>query len=81
MTGICNSLNFNPSMPTGLDGEQQEFLVKFAPFITGDLVPPLNTMLNDAIFHIERNAYPSVLFLDMSLSIMKLFHPGFLPPR
>lgn len=51
---------------------ENTFLDKFAPFIHGANCIDIIELFNDAIYHIERNANPKVLFLDVSLKITKL---------
>lgn len=53
------------------DSEEQ-FLKKFAPYIHGANCINVIELFNDAIYHIERNANPKVLFLDVSLKLTKL---------
>jgi DNA polymerase-3 subunit delta' len=49
-----------------------QFLVKFAPYIHGANCIEIIELFNDAIYHIERNANPKILFLDLSLKLTKL---------
>ncbi len=55
-----------------LNAKELEFVNKFYPFITSKNLVQISSELNDAIFHIERNANPSVLFLDLTLKIGRL---------
>ncbi len=48
---------------------QQQFLEKFAPFINHKNILPLTEVINDAYYHLERNANPKILLLDVSLKI------------
>ena len=43
-----------------------QFLQKFAPYIHGANCIEVIELFNDAIYHIERNAHPKILFLDIS---------------
>lgn len=49
-----------------------QFLNKFAPYIHGSNCIEIIELFNDAIYHIERNANPKILFLDVSLKLTKL---------
>lgn len=49
-----------------------KFLEKFAPYIHGANCIDIIALFNDAIYHIERNANPKILFLDVSLKLTKL---------
>ena len=46
--------------------------LKFAPYIHGANCIEVIELFNDAIYHIERNAHPKILFLDISLKLTKL---------
>ena len=55
-----------------LSEEQENFLQKFAPFINNQNIVGLNDTINKAYLHIERNANPKVLLLDVSLKLYAL---------
>ncbi|NOX47298.1 MAG: DNA polymerase III subunit delta [Chlorobi bacterium] len=55
-----------------LNSKEMEFINKFYPFITSKNLVQISTELNDAVYHVERNANSSVLFLDLTLKIGKL---------
>ena len=52
--------------------EEENFLNKFQPFINHKNISEINTLMNDAYYHIERNANPKILMLDVSLQLYKL---------
>ena len=56
------------------DGESEEiaFIRNLAPYVNTRNISGYETLFNDAVYHIERNAYPKVLFLDLSLRLVKL---------
>ena len=54
------------------EGEEREFVNKFSPFINLKNTAQIIQEFNDAIFHIERNANPKILFLDLSLKMIDL---------
>jgi len=57
----------------GRAGEPEaQFLVKFAPYIHGGNCLEVIELFNDASYHIERNANPKILFLDVALKLTKL---------
>ena len=76
--GFCASMNYLGQIPEGIEAEELTFLNKFSPYIKSGDLTGYNTLLNDAIFHIERNAHPSTLFLDLSLKIVRLLKPDFM---
>ncbi|QNE40563.1 DNA polymerase III subunit delta [Hymenobacter sp. NBH84] len=52
-------------------GEQQ-FVTGFSKFVTPRNADPLTRELNDAHYHIERNANPRMVFVDTSLRVAEL---------
>ena len=75
--GYCASMNYLGKIPGGIEDEEIKFIRGFSPFIKSEILPEFNALLNDAIYHIERNAHPATLFLDLSLKIIRLFKPKF----
>jgi len=55
-----------------MSGAERDFLIKFSPFINGANCIQLTEEFEKAYLHIERNANPKILFLDLSLKIIKL---------
>ena len=51
--------------------KENQFLEKFAPYIHGANCMAIVNLFNDAIYHIERNSHPKILFLDVSLKLTK----------
>lgn len=47
---------------------------KFSRFIHQNNIEEFEKELNDAFFHIERNANPRILFLNLSLKVNRLLH-------
>ena len=54
------------------EDHEKEFMIKFSRTITEDFILQSNKLLNEASYHIERNANPNILFLDLSLKINQL---------
>lgn len=52
-----------------LTSQQEAFLAKFAPFINHNNIVPMTEAIEEAHYHIERNANPKILFMDVSLKI------------
>ena len=77
--GFCASLNYRLQEPDGVEGEELKFIHKFSPFVKSGNLIEFNSLLNDAIYHIERNAHAPTLFLDLSLKIVRQFKPNFVP--
>lgn len=55
---------------------EQSFFMKFSAFVNGSNILEITEELNKAIYHIERNAYPKLLFLDLSLKLGSLLKVG-----
>jgi DNA polymerase-3 subunit delta' len=49
-------------------------LENFAPFVHSGNILDINTELNDAIYHIERNGNPKIILLDLSIKLTRLLH-------
>ncbi|MDX9751134.1 MAG: hypothetical protein RBT71_08660 [Flavobacteriales bacterium] len=54
-------------------GQEQEFVEKFAQLLTGRSIAGIRQELETAHLHVERNANPKVLFMDLSYRLMGLF--------
>ena len=52
-----------------VQGGGLEFVQNFGKVFTPDKLDALNNYLNDAIFHLERNANPRIMFLDLSITV------------
>lgn len=52
-----------------LHGEERDFVEKFSKVIGPDIIASISDQLNQALYHLERNANARIVFLDMSLSI------------
>jgi len=57
-----------------LVNEETDFVNKFAGVLTPDRIPFFAEEFNKAIYHIERNAYPKVLFMDLSFRLNQIMH-------
>ncbi|MES2559185.1 MAG: hypothetical protein V4590_05560 [Bacteroidota bacterium] len=52
-----------------LSAEEKDFMQKFAFTMNGDNLPDITKALNEATFHVERNADLKITFLNLSLYI------------
>ena len=52
-----------------LNKEEKDFLIKFGKFINHSNILSFTDELEKAQFHIERNANPGILFMDLSMTI------------
>lgn len=71
VTRYCTLNNFGLTDYINAEGQEQEFIEKFTSFINPSNVHLFHKEFNEAIYHIERNAHGSILFLDISLKMMK----------
>jgi len=55
-----------------ISNEERKFLNKFKPFINHHNIVQLTELINEAYYHLERNANTKVLLLDVSIKIYKL---------
>ena len=68
----CLMLNYAAPELVFMDGEDLSFANKFKAFIHYNNGRLLSDKLNEAHYHIERNANPKILFMDLSLRISSL---------
>lgn len=61
----------NPDLVFLTDSEL-DFSNKFSPFINHKNIVSISEELNKAFFHIEMNAYNKIVFMDLSLKLVKL---------
>jgi DNA polymerase-3 subunit delta' len=54
--------------------EEIDFLDKFARFITNNNILPFTQLFNDAIYHLDRNANPKLLFTNITFEVMRYIH-------
>ena len=64
--------NFNGSDLQSFFGKEDQFMQKFSPFIIAENIVEINELLNEAHYHIERNAYAKIIFMDMSMQFANL---------
>lgn len=57
-------------------GEELDFSVKLAPMINESNQLEVYKLFNEAIYHIERNAHPGILFSDLSFKLTDLLATG-----
>jgi DNA polymerase-3 subunit delta' len=67
----CILGNFKLSIK-GLNESEESFLEKFKPFVNHKNISEINSVMNEAYYHLERNANPKILMLDVSLQLYKL---------
>ncbi len=68
----CMLLNYQTNSLLRISAEEADFIKNFAPFIHEKNILQLTEELNTANFHIERNANPKILFMDLSIKVNAL---------
>ena len=67
----CIMGNYNMEIE-GVSESEKNFLEKFKPFVNHQNISEINSIMNDAYYHMERNANPKILMLDISIKLYKL---------
>jgi len=68
--GLISSVE--PSLIKTFDSGETAFLNNFSKVINFDNIENIYKTLNDAVYHIERNANSKILFIDVSFKLNKL---------
>lgn len=66
--------NYTDDQLTRVSGEEDKFLTNFAKFITGNNIQDFSSSFNDAVYHIDRNANPKILFTQLCFQVMRYIH-------
>ncbi len=68
-------LNYNAPNLVYMHPKVEGFkLQNFAPFVNENNILDIFTEIEEAIFHIERNGNPKVIFTDLSIKLTRLMH-------
>lgn len=68
----CVMLHYSEGKLVNLIGEERDFMQKFAPFIMGQNISQIHEAINKSVYHIERNGNGKLIFLNLSVKIMRL---------
>jgi DNA polymerase-3 subunit delta' len=74
ITRECLMMNYGSPELIRLFGEELDGFQKLSPFIHQGNATDIYESLNLACQHIERNANPRIVFMDLSLKMAKLLH-------
>lgn len=66
--------NYTNDQLTRVSLEEGAFLERFATFITGNNIMDFMQSFNDAHYHLERNANPRILFMNLCFNVMRYIH-------
>jgi DNA polymerase III subunit delta' len=70
----CLMFNYGASTLVKLGGEEMDFIKKFSPFIHQGNYEKIAEELNNAYYHVERNAHAKILFMDICLRMNELIN-------
>jgi len=59
-----------------VEGNEKSFASNFGKAISINQFQSLSSLLSEASYHIERNAYSKLLFMNLSINISKVFKKG-----
>ncbi|GAB3287454.1 DNA polymerase III subunit [Hymenobacter tenuis] len=62
----------DPKLVPHLPAQEQQFIQGFSRFVTPRNAEPMAQEINEAHYHVERNANPRMVFVDMSLRLAEL---------
>ncbi len=68
----CVLYNYHAERAIRVDNEIIDFIIKFSPFVNHNNTLEIVEKLNNAVFHIERNANPKILFAELSFTLAGL---------
>lgn len=73
---VHNSILHNSGNSTvvKMNNNEMDFSKKFAPYINSANQLEIYTLLNEAVYHIERNAHAGILFSDLSFKLNDLLY-------
>ncbi len=63
--------HYGDSQLMKLTEDEKEFVKKFSQVVTPQKIEPLTSLFSEALFHLERNGSPRMIFLDLALKVSK----------
>jgi len=69
----CAAIAFRNADQVMAEGEELKFVNNISSYINPSNFGRFSKLFNTALYHIERNAHPQTLFLDVSLKTSRLF--------
>lgn len=70
---FCSVLSFGNEEDVTAEGAELKFLKNISEYINPSNYARFSELFNTALYHIERNAHPQTLFLDVSLKAARIF--------
>ncbi len=72
VTRNCLLMNYGDASLVKLNDEERTFVNDFSPFINSANARQFTEAFNNAYLYIERNAFPSIVLMDLSLKSIRL---------
>ncbi len=69
----CTLMNYQANSLVKAHPQAHDFITKFSKVLQPPVAMLLNNEFSAAIYHVERNANPKILFTDLSLKMSKIF--------
>jgi DNA polymerase III subunit delta' len=69
----CTLWNYQVGEMVKADGEAKNFITRFSSVLTPEIAMMMSEEFSSAIYGIERNANPKILFTDLSLKTVRFF--------
>jgi DNA polymerase-3 subunit delta' len=66
--------NYTNEMLARVSEEESAFLKNFSRFISNNNMMDFMEIFNDAHYHLERNAFPKLLFTELCFQVMRFIH-------
>lgn len=74
MFRMCLLNNYGAGELIRIEGEEEDFIHKFSPFVNHGNALQIVDSFNQGILHLERNANAKILFTDLSFTLHRLMH-------
>jgi DNA polymerase III subunit delta' len=72
----CILVNYHANQLVKVDGEARDFISKFSTVLKPTIAQQITDEFSSAIYAVERNANPKILFTDLSLKTTRLLKTG-----
>jgi DNA polymerase III subunit delta' len=72
----CILVNYHANQLMKVDGEARDFISKFSTVLKPTIAQQITDEFSSAIYAVERNANPKILFTDLSLKTARLLKTG-----
>ncbi len=66
--------NYQGPYQDNLQKEEIDFVHRFAPYVHSSNIVEMRSIVDEAHYHISRNAYAKIVFMDLSMQFANLLH-------